>query len=192
MKSKKKTRSPKQKVKEPEALKAKPLPIEIYQLEEAVGDFMQYWGFKKIHGRIWVHLYTSAKPLDTEQLMKRLKVSKGLMSLAMRDLLHYSVIQQCATGKHGTVFYNANEDLQNIIFNVLKSREVQMLFSTKSILEKLAQTKDAELEKNQLDRQRINSILNLTSSASELLGFFLLQQNTQSHDMFSGINPQVN
>jgi DNA-binding transcriptional regulator GbsR (MarR family) len=188
----KKARSAKTKPKETEPLKAKHLPTEIYQLEEAVGDFMQYWGFKKIHGRIWAHLYTSSKPLDTEELMKRLKVSKGLMSLAMRDLINYSVIEQSATGKHGTVFYNANEDLQKVIFNVLKSREAQILNTTKNILEKLAKTKEADLEKNQLDRQRINSVLNLTSSANELLGFFLHQQNNQGPDIFSGINSQIN
>lgn len=167
----------------------KHLPAEIYKLEEAVGNFMQYWGFKKIHGRIWVHLYTASRPLDTEELMKRLEVSKGLMSLAMRELLTHSVIKQTSTGKHGTVFYTANEDLQGVIFNVLKKREAQTLIATKEILEKLAKLKPVELEKSNLDSQKIQTVLELTSSASELLNVFLLQPENQGFDIFTNLNP---
>lgn len=168
----------------------KKLPVEIYKLEEAVGDFMQYWGFKKIHGRIWVHLYTAAAPLDTEELMSRLQVSKGLMSLAMRELLQHSVIKQTSTGKHGTVFYSANEDLQSVIFDVLKKREAQTLLATKDILDKLGKLKRAELEKHNLDSQKIHAVLNLTTSASELLNFFLHQPENQGPDIFTNLNPQ--
>ena len=168
---------------------SKPLPAEIYKLEESVGNFMQYWGFKKIHGRIWVHLFTAKQPLDSEELMKRLQVSKGLMSLAMRDLLEYSVIKQSFIGKHGTAFYTANEDLQTVITDVLKKREAQTLKATKDILEKLAKLKAAELEKHSLDSQKIRAVLDLTSSASDLLSFFLGQPESQGADIFTNLTP---
>lgn len=168
---------------------SKPLPAEIYKLEEAVGNFMQYWGFKKIHGRIWVHLFTANQPLDSEELMKRLQVSKGLMSVAMRDLLQYAVIKQTSTGKHGTVFYTANEDIQTVISDVLKKREAQTLRATKSILEKLAKLKQSEFEKHNLDSEKINAVLDLTTSASGLLNFFLAQPDSQGADIFNSLTP---
>ena len=97
---------------------------ELKELESLVGEFIQYWGFKKIHGRIWAHLYTSTTPLDSQTLISRLKVSKGLMSLAMRDLLEYDVIQPVRTGKHGVTFYQANPDLMFVITNVLRKRDL--------------------------------------------------------------------
>lgn len=166
----------------------KSLPLELFQLEDSVGQFMQYWGFKKIHGRIWTHLYLSSEPLDTEELMQRLKVSKGLMSLAMRDLVHYEVIQQTATGKHGTVFYTANEDLQNVIFNVLKTREKKMLQLSQSWLEKLNKIKPAELKKQAMSLERIQSALELTTSAKEILELFLGQSECDSSEIFSTLS----
>lgn len=166
----------------------KPLPNELFLLEDSVGNFMEYWGFKKIHGRIWSHLYLSSEPLDTEELMRRLKVSKGLMSLAMRDLLHYEVIQQTSTGKHGTVFYTANEDLQKVIFNVLKTRETKMLQHNKVLLEKLNKLKDADLQKYQLSHARIKSALTLTATAGEVLHMFLGQDECKGPDIFSAIS----
>lgn len=167
---------------------AKTLPHELFLFEDSVGRFMEYWGFKKIHGRIWSHLYLSAEPLDTEELMRRLKVSKGLMSLAMRDLLHYKVIQQTSTGKHGTVFYTANEDLQKVIFNVLKTRETKMLQNNKLLLEKLNKLKETELQKYQLSHARIKSALNLTTTATEVLQMFLSQDECEGPDIFSAIS----
>lgn len=164
-----------------------PLPNELFQLEDAVGNFMQYWGFKKIHGRIWSHLYLSANPLDTEELMQRLQVSKGLMSLAMRDLLEYDVIKQTSTGKHGTAFYIANEDLQNVIFNVLKQRETKMLQNSKALLEKLNKIKAHDLEKYELSPTRIKSALEMTSSAHSLLTMFLGQDDCSGPEMFLGL-----
>lgn len=166
----------------------KTLPNELFQLEDSVGNFMQYWGFKKIHGRIWSHLYLSAEPLVTEELMQRLKVSKGLMSLAMRDLIHYDVIKQTNVGKHGTVFYTANEDLQKVIFNVLKNRESKMLQSSRNSLEKLSKIKSSDLQKAQLDPDRIKSALELTSSASDILFMFLGQPDREGSEIFSALS----
>lgn len=57
------------------------LPPELEDLANEVGDFICYWGFKKIHGRLWTHIYLARVPLDAGQLMQRLKVSKALISL---------------------------------------------------------------------------------------------------------------
>src|SRR5258708_3849854 len=67
-------------------------PHEIESLSNEIGKFIHHWGFKKIHGKIWTHLYLSETPLDAGTLMKRLDVSKALMSLSLRDLLKYKVI----------------------------------------------------------------------------------------------------
>lgn len=121
--------------------------------------------------------------------MNRLKVSKGLMSLAMRDLLNHSVIIEKGVGKHGTVFYSANEDLQNVIFKVLRQRESKMLSNTKAILERLLKTKDIDLEKSGLDREKLKSALNLTTSAQTVLSFLLSQPECPGAEIFAEFEP---
>lgn len=164
---------------------------ELLALEDTVGDFMQYWGFKKIHGRIWLHLYTSDKPLDSAELMKRLKVSKGLMSLAMRELIEYKVIQAAATGPHGTVFYEANSDIQGVITNVLKSRETAMLEKTMRLTKKLQGVGADSLKKSGISAERVDSVAAMTESAQTLLGVFLaLGPIQQEGDLFQGLLDQ--
>ena len=156
----------------------KDLASKLRQLEQLVGDFMTYWGFKKIHGRIWVHLYTSSQPLDSIELMKRLKVSKGLMSLAIRELLKYNVIETTSVGRHGSVFYTANPNLLQVITDVLRQREAEMLKDTESCLNEILNHKKTEFAAQNLDLEKFQNILKLTESANGTLQLLLLQQIT--------------
>lgn len=160
---------------------------ELAQLEEIVGNFMHYWGFKKIHGRIWLHLYTSSKPLDSAEIMERLQVSKGLMSLAMRELLHYEVIRPAASGPHGTVYYEANPDLQSVIANVLRTREAVMLGDASAAAQRLQRVSAGELESAGVDVHRVRSVLELTESAQGLLQAYLSLGGCEGDALFKGL-----
>lgn len=151
---------------------------ELAQLEKTVGQFMVYWGFKSIHGRIWLHLYLSKTPLDSAELMSRLKVSKGLMSTAVRTLLQYKVIQPVETGRHGTVFYEANPDLQNVITGVLRSRERMMLDLALVCSQRLSEIDRDELNDFGLSAERIQSVKAMTDTALGVLNAFLLMKQS--------------
>lgn len=153
---------------------------ELKELENLVGEFIQYWGFKKIHGRIWAHLYTSTEPLDSQMLMDRLKVSKGLMSLAVRDLIDYDVIQPVSTGKHGVTFYRANPDLMYVITNVLRKREAVMMSAVHSCVDRLISKNLKELDQSKIDLTNLENIKKMTTSAQGLLELFILQASQQN------------
>lgn len=168
------------------------LPHELFELENTVGSFMDYWGFKRIHGRIWTHLFTSATPLDSEELMKRLKVSKGLMSLAIRDLLKFNVIQDDHVGRHGTVFYKPNTDLFEVITSVLRNRETKMLELALRQAKSLDRIGATEQKKFNLDSSRIQSIVDLTESAQGLLKSFLIQDHLTDSSNNNLLSPRTN
>lgn len=158
---------------------AKQVP-ELLKLESIVGLFMEYWGFKKVHGRIWTHLFTSKLPLDSIELMSRLKVSKGLMSIAIRDLLFYDVIKTDHVGRHGSTFYKANPNLTQVISNVLKKRELKMLSDAKKASEDLMTIKPEKLNRFGLNIDKIQKVLELTTSGQLILQMFLEQDHSNS------------
>jgi hypothetical protein len=167
---------------------ATPLPPELRQLEQVVGKFIEYWGFKKIHGRIWVHLYTSKQPLESLELMRRLGVSKGLISIALRDLLDYRVVKVDHTGRHGTTYYSANPNLMEVIGHVLRSRESVMLGTAQHASGSLARLRPTELEGAGIDLERVRSIEAMTTSAEGILQVFLMQDGAS---LGAGIFPQL-
>lgn len=160
------------------------LPSELYELEQIVGEFMHYWGFKAIHGRIWAHLFVSAAPLDSLELMRRLRVSKGLMSLALRELLDYDVIQNDHVGKHGTTFYKPNPEIIKVISNVLKKRELEMLkrahhcsLNLKKALEKV------QIKAQPISSTQVDHVIEITQTAEFLLAAFLSQDHENPYSL---------
>lgn len=110
---------------------------ELDKLAEEIGAFIRYWGFKRIHGKIWTHLYLSDVPLDAGTLMRRLNVSKALMSLSLHDLLEYDVIREAGKSEKGTQVFVPNMDLIGVILNVLRVREQVMFRQVSSAFQAL-------------------------------------------------------
>lgn len=98
----------------------------INRLADEIGSFIQYWGFKSIHGKVWTHLYLSPEPLDAANIMKRLKISKSLVSITLADLLQYKVVESIGRGPKDTMIYRANPNIREVILDVLKNRELRM------------------------------------------------------------------
>ncbi len=160
--------------------KYKPMP-ELEEFEQLVGKFIQYWGFKKIHGRIWAHLYTSDIPLDSQTLIARLKVSKGLMSLAIRDLIEYAVIEAVSVGKHGVTYYHASPDIVAVITNVLRKREAVMMSAVSSCLKRMNSKGKQQLQLAGLSLNKLEDVLKMTDSAQGLLNLFILQGSASNN-----------
>ena len=103
------------------------LSPELAALADSIGDFIRYFGFKSIHGRVWTLLFLSKKPLASVDLARRLKVSKTLLSFAIADLLKYRVIEEAGKGIKRTTYYRANPDVSGVILEVLRNRELVLM-----------------------------------------------------------------
>ena len=55
---------------------------QLNKLADEVGELVYNWGLKRVHGRIWTHLFLSNRPLDASDLVKRLDISKALISIS--------------------------------------------------------------------------------------------------------------
>jgi DNA-binding transcriptional regulator GbsR (MarR family) len=144
-------------------------PPELLELADQVGRFMEYWGFKKIHGHLWVHIYLAKKPLDATTLVRRLRVSKALVSLASRDLLNYNVIRVVGQGERGRIFFESNPDLIKVISSVLRMRERKLLAQIGSSHKNLQKAKAAHPECANLDETKIQKLGEMIRNAEDTL-----------------------
>ena len=100
---------------------------------EACGEFIEYWGFKSIHGKVWAYLALSTFPRSQSHLAKRLGVSRALVNMAIADLQRYGLVK-AANDKHHSP-YQAVLDVWPIITDVLRNREWILLEKAKLALE---------------------------------------------------------
>lgn len=97
-------------------------------MADTVGDFIRYWGFRRIHGQIWTQVYLSRAALSGADLTKRLSVSKALISPALVELESYGLITSHQKDKK-TKTYQACPDVVGVIKKILAERE-QVLITT--------------------------------------------------------------
>ena len=117
---------------------------------DACGDFIEYWGFKSIHGRIWAYLAISSRPLSQKDLAEARSMSKGSISIAMNELIAYGLVKPSAEYRHAP--YEAVMDVWPIISGVLREREWMLLETARLTLEGAI----TELERVQLDDTKRN------------------------------------
>ncbi len=163
---------------------------ELAEVAERVGEFIEYWGFKKIHGKIWTHLYLSAVPLDATTLVKRLKVSKALVSFSIHDLLEYHVIREVARGRGRTILFEANPDLTTVILNVLRLRERKMMTQVMGALTALENPKSGVIDELKVSPTKVASMREMVESSQQMLDF-IISAGAENRDMFNMVKAMV-
>ena len=139
------------------------------QLARYIGDFIHYWGFKRIHGQIWTHIYLSQQPLCALDLIKRLKVSKAAISLSLRDLLHYEVILEHDKDSRGFETFIANPNILEVITNILRMREKKMLAEIQMAYSLLNELEPEQKSKYRIDPKRLELMGKMTTIAQKSL-----------------------
>lgn len=131
-------------------------------LSGAVGDFIRYWGFRRIHGEIWTQVYLSVLPLSGVELTERLGVSKALVSPALKELVGFKLILvRNEDGK--TKRYFPNPDVFTVIKEILQNREMKLIETALTHFGKVESCQDPAIEKNRL--AQVGQMINLAHFA---------------------------
>jgi DNA-binding transcriptional regulator GbsR (MarR family) len=141
---------------------------EYLNLVEKIGSFIEYWGFKQVHGKIWTLVFLSPEPVDANFLKDTLNISKALTSMSLKDLLYYNVIQEVVKDKPGTQKYQINPDITNVILEIINKRELKMLTEIQRDCLSLADTVKRDQEGG-VDPKRMEKLTNMVNMAHGLL-----------------------
>lgn len=133
---------------------------------DRVGEFIEYWGFKGVQGRIWTLLALSAHPRSQQDVARALGVSKALVSSTMAELERLGLVAQ--SGPHRTAPYAATTDVWPVISDVLRGREWMLLERARLALEAAAEEMRVRGD-GPYDRRRVEFLLGMTRVGQSLL-----------------------
>ncbi len=145
------------------------VPKPMADLCSLIGDFIQYWGFKKVHGQIWTTIFLSKEPIDATTIVKRLRVSKALVSLAIKDLLDFEVVQVAGKGSRRKTLYQSHPDLIYVISRVLIAREQKLLSKIMTKQCEVNELIKASKENLDICPEKMGELEDMVSSAQEML-----------------------
>lgn len=155
------------------------LPRSYSELLNSIGVFMQYWGFKEVHGQVWTCIYLAEEPVDAKHIISHLKLSKAAISLAIKDLLEYKVIHELEKTKPSTRRYVSNPDLADVILNVLRFREKQMLNVVVSASKAFLESNKEDMQKVRVSRDKLKRLKDMSEAAQMILEQILRQEDVE-------------
>ncbi len=170
-----------------------PKAPEVHRLDErvlavcdVVGDFIETWGFRSIHGRVWTMLALSNQALSQSQVAEQLGVSRSLVHLAVTELMDYGLVRPTNGGRNAP--YEARIDVWPTVTQVLREREWMLIERARMALvalEEAAEQARIAGFKSNYDLQRIRLLLAMTELAQTTLKAILSVRMPGSLDAFA-------
>jgi DNA-binding transcriptional regulator GbsR (MarR family) len=151
-------------------MKSKAAQQDLQKLSLLIGDFIRYWGFRRIHGAIWTQLYLSQNALSGADLTRRLKFSKALVSPALVELEKWGLIKKIKSPDDKTKLYTAVDDVNKVIKHVLKIREQKLIKKIKDQLQDFQKNNPSQIP---VDPDRLDQLQQMVLSADMMLNMLL-------------------
>jgi len=151
------------------------VPNEFHVLADQIGDFIQYWGFRKVEGKLWTYIFLAETPLKAEELMARTGISKAMLSLSLGELLKYDVIRKAYPDRERGQAYVINPNVMEVISNVLRTRERQLLGRIFSSFLCAKESLESN-QSSQVSPERVEFLGQMISAATTLLDSLLSMQ----------------
>jgi DNA-binding transcriptional regulator GbsR (MarR family) len=152
---------------------------QLQTLVDRIGDFMKHCGFRKVDGMIWAYLFLAPRPLASKEITKLMNISKGLTSISVHNLIDYGFIKEVHRGRKGTVYYTSTEALGEVIEDILRHREREMIGD---IDQKIDSAKNHSQENHDWkNKKRFEQLQYIIDNAKELLDSKVFEQKVLDH-----------
>lgn len=139
---------------------------------DAVGNVIEFWGFKHNQGRVWAVLYLRGVSMTATQLEEELGLSKGAVSMLVRDLERWGVVVRIRQPGTGAWHFRAETDLMRMVSRVIQERESAFIGRIASDLEEARRLASVSgVGKDRL--ARLEKLTALAAGAERALRIFL-------------------
>lgn len=151
---------------------------------DAVGNVIEFWGFKRNQGRVWALLYLRDVALTAAEIEKELELSKGGVSMLIRDLERWGVVLRVRTPGDSAWRYRAESDLLQMARRVIEEREFSFISRIRSDLEEARKLAEAEESTSKDQIQRLKRMENLAEATEKAIRLFLKTSRLDVGGMF--------
>lgn len=86
------------------------------------GEMATHWGINRTMAQIHALLYATERPLDTDEIMDRLDISRGNASINLRSLVDWNLVQKVSLPPSRKDYYVAEKDLWIISSRIIEER----------------------------------------------------------------------
>lgn len=161
-----------------------PPPVDdtVLQMCDLIGNIMDFWGFRKVLGRIWTLLYLSPTPLSAADIKLMLGMSIGNVSMALKELERWGVVRRTLGPIARRDYFEAETHLWKMVSRVFRERERVYVENALDQMEVLKQRLQEQIRHSQQEtatlanfrKHRLESLIHAAAIALRLLDALIL------------------
>jgi DNA-binding transcriptional regulator GbsR (MarR family) len=133
------------------------------------GEQGSLWGINRTMAQVHALLFVSPEPLCANQIMEELQISRGNVSMALRELMAWGLVSRVHIKGERREFYTTEKDVWmmfRIIARERKKREVDPTIEVlRESVNRLNQMPDAE---GKYEREQIKNLLDFFETGVEV------------------------
>lgn len=150
-----------------------PLSPLLYRACEAVGATMELWGFKRVHGMVWMFIFMQPRPVSAAEIKSALGISTGLVSMTLNELLHWDVVHRQSPPGERKDYYAAELNIARPIMKVLRERELYQIGIMLDVLKEVYDQLDAADPTQAYSKKQIMALIQVGEFGAELFAQFI-------------------
>jgi DNA-binding transcriptional regulator GbsR (MarR family) len=151
---------------------------------DAVGNVIEFWGFKRNQGRVWALLYLRGEPLSAPEIEQQLALSKGGVSMLIRDLERWEVIHRVRLTGASAWRYRAETDLVRMASRVIEEREAQFISRIRADLGEAKKMAEAATDVPREQLHRLTKMIQLADQTDKAIRLFIKTSRLDVGGMF--------
>jgi len=139
---------------------------------DAVGNVIEFWGFKRNQGRVWALIFLRGTPMSAQELQEALGLSKGAVSMLTRELERWEVLRRVRVPNSSSWRFDVETDLRRMISNVFREREAVFITRVRADLAEAEQRAKEEGAPAEV-LERVRRMRTLADAMAKALDLFL-------------------
>ncbi|MEL6614535.1 MAG: hypothetical protein AAFQ43_02290 [Bacteroidota bacterium] len=103
------------------------------------GEMASQWGINRTMALIHALLFASGEPMDTDDIMERLGVSRGNANMNLRALLDWGLVRKIHKAGSRKDFFEAEQDVWRVATTIIEERQRREIAPVQRSLSDVAQ-----------------------------------------------------
>ena len=148
------------------------------------------WGINRSMARIHALLMLSEEPVDADSISEALNISRGNVSMCLKELRNWGVIQRVNISGDRRDFYQTEPDTWIMLYRIALGRKTREFDPALHALRHLMA--ETDMKKNKKVRERLTEIEDILTTIDSIVSKFLESEKKSKTmlDFFKNFTPK--
>ena len=135
------------------------------------GTLGSSWGINRTMAQIHALLMIAVEPMDTNEIMEVLKISRGNANANLRELISWELVQRIAYPGDRKEYFEAEKDVWTMFCTIARERKRREIDPALKLLRESSSTAlDSKDPAQSLFARQLNELADFVASTDKILG----------------------